>query len=250
MDAKRLQDISEIRVGCLFGMVLVMCLPFLAIGSLMIGVSIHGALEQAAVNAATRRVPVTILSGEVIQFHGGGTVGNPRSGTTEYAPAIEFTYERDGRTETSDRVYPVGQPDERSKAQDAVDRYPVGSTAEAWLPDDPTEKAFLEKHWNPFVYAGVAAGLWAWAFCGFLLCVSGGWRWVPRSWTGALAIGVLVMGLTGWAAWHMHTFVPAADTPGWMTIVWACMAAAAFLPVLGAWLATRVALALRNSGFE
>lgn len=250
MDAKRLQDISEIRAGCLFWMVLVMCLPFLAIGSLMIGVSIHGALEQATANAATRRVPVTILSGDIIQIQAGGTAGNPRSGTTEYAPAIEFTYERDGRTEASDRVYPVAQPGERSKATDVVARYPAGSTAQAWRPDDPTEKAFLEKHWNPFVYVGVAAGLWAWAFCGFLLCVSGGWRWPGRVWFGALAIGVLVIGLSGWSAWHMHAFVPSADIPGWMVFVWTGMAAAAFLPAFGAWLATRIARALSKSGFE
>ena len=241
MNAKRLQDIAEIRAGCLFAMVLVMCLPFLAIGTLMVVVSVLGALDQARSNAATRRIPVTVISSEVVQIQGSGGPSSSRAGGVTYVPAIEFAYERNGQTLTSDRVQPVGQPGERAEAAGVAARYPAGSAAEAWLPDGPDAEPFLEKRWNPFVYAGVAAGSWSWAFCGFLLCVSGGWRWVGRSWMGAIATGGLVLGLGAWTAWHMHALVPRARIPGWMSGVWIAMAAAAFLPAIGAWLATRIA---------
>ncbi len=240
MNAKRLREIAEIRAGCLFAMVLVMCLPFLAIGSLMASVGVVGVLDQARANAATRRVPVTVRSSEVVRFQDPGGPSSSRAGGVTYAPAVEFKYEQHGQTLTSDRVHPVGQPGERAKAAAVTARYPAGSVAEAWMPDGRDAEPFLEKHWNPFVYAGVAVGAWSWAFCGFLLCVSGGWRWVGRAWAGAGAIGVLLIVLTGWAAWHMHTRVPAADIPGWMIGVWIAMAAAALLPALGAWLATRL----------
>lgn len=255
MDRKRLGDISEIRVGCLFTAVLLMSLPFLAAGTAMTIFSVLGAVDQAASNAVTRQVDVTITSSRVGDFvvapvpapsvplgqrtppggsqpprfsRGTGPGSHASQGRREFVPLIEFEYERAGQTETSDRFTPVGRPGSQYWAQEVARAYPPNSVVRAWLPDDPGRKAFLEKAWNPFVYAGEGAGVFAWAFCGGLLAVSGGWRWLGPAWMGAIAVSVGVLTLTAWAAWH----------------------AAVYLPVVPIWQAARVARALRGAGFE
>lgn len=262
MDHKRLQDISEIRVGCLFPVVALVTAPFLVLGTAMAVLSVGAAIDQTASNAATRRVPATVLSAEVIEViqaptagasspgggRGGRGAGGASSGTPEYAPLIEFEYERAGRRETSDRYNPVGHPGAKAAAEAVVQKYPPGLQVTAWLPDDPTYPAFLEKAWNPTLYAGIGAGVYAWAFCGGLLAVSGGWRWVRHAWIGAIAVSTGVLALTLWAAWHAATSLPAV--PVWLTVAVGVAALSAFLPVAGAWQAGRVANALRNAGLD
>lgn len=240
MDRKRLEDISEIRAGCLFVPIAVACLPFLAIGTVMIVLSLDAVHGQARDNAVSNRIEASIISSEVV------TVQTGSSNNTRYLVQTEFTYEHNGLRKTSDRFAPLPIPGSWREARDAVERYPPGSQTLAWLPDDPDELAFLEKHWDPMVYAGVGAGLFAWGFCGLLLTVCGGWRWTGKAWLGGWAIlsGMLTVG--GYAAWHAVSHVPIAQLPGWLIAVGVGVGVSALLPILGAWQASRVAHALRE----
>ncbi len=239
MDRKRLKDISEIRAGCLFAPVAVVCLPFLVLGTVMLVLSMGSAIEQAKSNAATERAAATITKSELGQVSTG-------SNRTEQVAMIEFVYTRDGDEQTSDRYFPVGDPAAQRDPRGIVERLPVGAETEAWLPDDAGVPAFLEKHWNGTVYAGVGAGLFAWGFCGMLLTVCGGWRWTGRAWLGAWAIMVGILGIGGYAAWHAMTFVPSSRLPSWLIAVALGAGVSALLPVIGAWQASRVAAALRE----
>ena len=267
MDRKRIQEISEIRPGCLFAGVALLCLPFLGLGSVFTALSVDAALDQARANAATQRVTVTIRSAEAYETMQTPT-GDPSmplgqrpapesnrgsritrgarnpstpAGSGEYAPVIGFSYERDGREMTSDAYTPVGRTGTRAWAEGVAAAYPPGSTHEAWLPEDPTLPAFLEKSWNAEVYAGVGVGLFCWSFCGMLLAASGGWRWLGRAWLGAVVIAGGVLVVAAWAVWHAMTVVPRAEIPGWLGVVGVGVALSAVLPLLGAVLATRVA---------
>jgi len=239
MDRKRLEDISEIRAGCLFAPVAVVCLPFLVIGTLMLVLSLRSAIEQAQSNAATERVTATITKSELVQVNTGGK-------RTEQVAQIEFVYARDGVELSSDRYFPIGDPEAQRDPRGIVERLPVGTQTEAWLPDDSGVPAFLEKHWNGTVYAGVGAGLFAWSFCGLLLTVCGGWRWLGKAWLGAwvLFVGVLVIAM--YTSWHAVSFVPRADLPAWLGVVGIGVGLCSLLPVFGAWQASRIATALRE----
>ena len=239
MDRKRLEDISGIRAGCLFAPVAVVCLPFLVLGTLMLVLSLGSAVEQAKSNAATERVAATITKSELGHVSTGGS-------RTEQVAMIEFVYERNGEERASDRYFPVGDPAAQRDPRGIVERLPVGAATEAWLPDDAGVPAFLEKHWNGTVYAGIGAGLFAWGFCGMLLTVCGGWRWTSRAWLGAWAIMIGILGTGGYAAWHAMSSVPGDRLPSWLIAVALGTGVSALLPVGGAWQASRVAAALRE----
>lgn len=239
MDRKRLEDISEIKAGCLFSPVAVVCLPFLIIGAAMAVLSLHAAHDQALNNDASQRITVTITSSEL------GTVSTGRN-STRRVPLIEFAYSFDGQEHTSDRYFPIGDPKAHSGSSSIVERLPVGSTAQAWLPDGHQAPAFLEKHWNATVYAGVGAGLFAWSFCGLLLTVCGGWRWLGKAWLGAWVLFIGVLGIAMYTAWHAVSFVPRADLPVWLGVVGIGVGVCSLLPVFGAWQASRIATALRE----
>jgi hypothetical protein len=255
MDRQRLEDIAQIRVGCLFISVAIMCLPFLVIGSAMTVVSMKAAVGQAASNRATARVEAEIISSRVVEFATppvGGGAGRTAHTTPpdEFTPRIEFAYDRNGVRETSEARTPVGRPGTRAWADRVAAGYPAGKRVQAWLPDDPSRRAFLEKDWNTQVYAGIGAGVGAIGFCGSLLAVSGGWRWTERAWLGALAASALCVLVLAWGIWHCLTFVPPGETPAWMIGVAVAAFGAGLLPVAGAWQASRVARSLRDAGFE
>ena len=239
MDRKRLEDISEIRAGCLFALVALVCLPFLVLGTIMLVLSLSSAFDQARSNDATDRVEVTVTNSELGQVSTGGN-------RTEQVAMIEFSYTRDGQEQVSDRYFPVNEPGAQANPRGIVERLPVGAKSEAWLPDDPDLPAFIEKHWNASVYAGVGVGLFAWGFCGLLLTVSGGWRWTVRAWLGAWCIMIGILSVGGYSAWHAMTFVPSGSLPGWMIAVAIGCAISALLPLLGAWQASRLESHLRE----
>lgn len=277
MDPVRLKEIAEIRVGCLFSAVTAACLPILAIGAAMLGLSVHGAIDQANANAATRQVDATVVSARVVDYvtapiRGSGvplgqrtppgTSGTPlrvtpgtgqaaqRQTVTEFTPLIEFTYERNGVPETSDRLTPVGRPGPRAWAEGVVARFPPGTPVRVWLPDDPARPAFLEKGWNPLVYAGIGAGVGAIGFCAALMGVSGGWRWPGRVRFASWLVAVPLAGVVCWAAWHCLTVVPHAQIPAWMLGAGIGAFLAALLPFAGAAQAARIARAIERAGIE
>lgn len=239
MDRKRLEDISGIRAGCLFAPVAVVCIPFLVLGTLMLVLSLNAAIDQAQSNAATERIEVTITKSELGQI---GTGGN----RTEQVANIEFEYQQGGQVRVSNHYFPIGDPGAQTDPKGIVERLPLGATTEAWLPVHTDLPAFLEKHWNPTIYSGVGVGLYVWGFCGMLLTVCGGWRWIGRAWLGACVLMLGILGIGGFATWHAMNHVPRNLLPTWQLVVAAGVGVSALLPVFGAWQASRVAAALRE----
>lgn len=247
MNTKRLQDIREIRVGCLFAVVAALCLPFLTLGSFFAAIGVRGALEQAALNNATQRVEVTILSSRVEQSTDGtGGVHSIGPGSPVYTPRIEFSYPRNGEEVLSDRVRPVPFSGDQADAEGVVARYPVGARAQAWLPEGQGTVVFLEKSWTVLVYLGVSLGALAWSFCGGLLVVAGGWRRVGLSWLTAAGIGLGVLGVSLWATAHGLTVLPPENGQTWLVLMGVVTGASGMLPVLGAWQTNRIARALES----
>ncbi len=239
MDRKRLEDISEIRAGCLFAPVAVVCIPFLVLGTLMLVLSLNAAIDQAKSNNAIERIEVVITKSELGQV---GTGGN----RTKQVANIEFTYQQDGQDRVSDHYFPIGDPGAQLNPSSIVERLVPGKVTDAWLPADADLPAFLEKHWNPSVYSGVGVGLYVWGFCGMLLTVCGGWRWIGRAWLGACVLMIGILGIGGYTTWHATTHVPQNLLPTWLNLVGAGVGVSALLPVFGAWQASRVAAALRE----
>lgn len=239
MDQKRLEEISEIRAGCLLAPVAVVCVPFLVLGTLMAVLSFSSASIQARSNAATQRVEATITQSALGQISSGGD-------RTRQVARVEFAYLRDGVEQTSNHYFPIEDPKGQADPREIIERLPVGAETEVWLPDDPDLPAFIEKHWNTSVYSGVGVGLFAWSFCGMLLTVCGGWRWVGRAWLGATLLVFGVLGIGGYTAWHALTFVPSSALPGWLTLVAIGVGVCSLLPVFGAWQSSRIAAALRE----
>ncbi len=241
MDRKRLQDISEIRAGCLFAAVLVMAAPVAAACLFFLVMGTRDAIGQVISNRATERVPAVIVESEL---HRQGRANGLGHGPDRWTPWVKFTYERAGKPETSYRVFPVGGPMDRSFAQTVVDAYPVGDRVEAYLPPAAWVPAFLERGWNAQIYLAVLVGSGGLGFCAALVVIAGGWRWTRRAWLGAVITAWVCSAMTVWAAWHCLTHVPRDQVPGWMLGVGVAAFLAGLLPLASAWQAGRIARAL------
>ncbi|MFT5423949.1 MAG: hypothetical protein ACI89L_001741 [Phycisphaerales bacterium] len=251
MKTDRLIEILDVRTGCLFSAVCVVCLPFLALGSFFAVIGALGALEQATLNSTTEQVEVTILSSRVQESTDGtGGVYSVGSGAPIYTPIVEFSYTIDGELVTSDRVRPVQFSGDQADADALVARYPAGTTATAWLPEADGSLAFLEKSWTVLVYLGVSIGLVVWSFCGGLMVIAGGWRRVRLCWLAAAGLGFSVLGVSLWAIAHGLKVLPPEQGQTMLVLMGSASAITGLLPALGAWQAGRIAKHLATMTHE
>jgi hypothetical protein len=85
----------------------------------------------------------------------------------DYEPEIEYTYEYQGETYTSEQVYPgptIRTYSDRSKAQSIVQSYEPGTTVQAYVRSSAPSNAFLIKERTPWPTQAFAIG-------GVLLCI-------------------------------------------------------------------------------
>lgn len=136
---------------------------FMAVGGFFV---VQGAREWllAGASAGWPTVQGTVTHSEVTR-HTSTSKGRTR---TSYNARIEFDYEIDGvRHHGNRRTYRVTSSSQ-SGAQEAVDRYPVGSTVRvSYDPDDRT-RAVLEPGWDWSNPIPIGVGLFAIAFAGFI----------------------------------------------------------------------------------
>lgn len=136
---------------------------FMAVGGFFV---VQGAREWllAGASAGWPTVQGTVTHSEVTR-HTSTSKGRTR---TSYNARIEFDYEIDGvRHHGNRRTYRVTSSSQ-SGAQEAVDRYPVGSTVTvSYDPDDRT-RAVLEPGWDWSNPIPIGVGLFAIAFAGFI----------------------------------------------------------------------------------
>jgi hypothetical protein len=136
---------------------------FMAVGGFFV---VQGAREwmKASDSAAWPTVAGTVTHSEVTR-HTSTSKGRTR---TSYNARIEFDYEIDGvRHHGNRRTYRVTSASQ-SGAQEAVDRYPVGSTVTvSYDPNDRT-RAVLEPGWDWSNAIPVGVGLFAIAFAAFV----------------------------------------------------------------------------------
>ena len=136
---------------------------FMAVGGFFV---VQGAREwmKASDSAAWPTVAGTVTHSEVAR-HTSTSKGRTR---ISYSARIEFDYKIDGvRHHGNRRTYRVTSASQ-SGAQEAVDRYPVGSTVTvSYDPNDRT-RAVLEPGWDWSNAIPVGVGLFAIAFAAFV----------------------------------------------------------------------------------
>lgn len=136
---------------------------FMAVGGFFVVQGVHEWMLAKA-SAAWPTVTGTVTHSEVTR-HTSTSKGRTR---TSYNARIEFDYEIDGvRHHGNRRTYRVTSASQ-SGAQEAVDRYPVGSTViVSYDPNDRT-RAVLEPGWDWSNAIPVGVGLFAIAFAAFV----------------------------------------------------------------------------------
>ena len=104
--------------------VLVVGLPLVGIGGFFVYVGLSTMRDQARLNHTVISVPATIISSAVRRST---TKRAPGSTAASYWAHVEFSYEYDGQTRKSDKVWPVGESRSEADAHAVVERYPPGA---------------------------------------------------------------------------------------------------------------------------
>lgn len=127
-------------------------LLLLALGLLGVGGYEYVQQSQAVDDAVA--VEATVTDATIDRIESG-------RGATEYEPEISYRYRYDGRTYTSDEVFPgpsIRTYTDRTDAQAIVEQYESGTTVRAYvLPSEP-KTAFLIKARTPWPLQAIVAG--------------------------------------------------------------------------------------------
>ncbi len=218
------------NAGCLLMFVLVFGVPIAGLGGFFVYMGQSTMYDQARLNDFAISVPATIISSDVRRST---TKTGPGTGTTttSYWANIEFIYEYEGKTRTSDKVWPVGESGSEAAMRAVVDRYPQDAQVSAFVdPDDPA-MAFLEKRWSPMPYVSVTIGCLGALFVTAVGVLVAGWRRPGLAMLGALVVGTVVIFLTGIASEHYLRHVPPSERVWWLWLVLAASAALALGPL-------------------
>jgi hypothetical protein len=220
------QSLLEANVGCLLMFVLGCGLPFVAIGLFFVYQGLISLHEQVWLNTNVDSVPATVISSEVrttTTKTGTGT----GSTTTSYWANVEFTYEYEGQTRKSDRVWPVGEGGRETAMRSVVERYPPDTQVTAFVDRENPDAAFLEKRWSSMPYAFVGAGCLPAVFVAALSIVLAGWKRPDIATLCGLSIGLLVILGMLLAGEHYLRHVPASEQRWWAWLVLAATGAVA-----------------------
>jgi hypothetical protein len=113
----------------------------MVIGSLICFFLVYQPWRLATAAERWKEVPCAIVSSRMIE------VSNS-DGPDSYVPDIRYAYRIDGKMYESSRVFLVSWGRNEASVQRFVGRYPVGSSASAFVnPDDPTESV-LDRHFR------------------------------------------------------------------------------------------------------
>lgn len=125
--------------------------------------------------------------------------------TSEFWPAIRYTYRADGRDHRSDRVTPASFAASRAWAADIVARFPPGAAAQAFVNPHNGEESFLVGQTSPTTSHYAALPLVA-----MILPVV----WLGQSWGRRVRLGAVVVILAlAMAVWtHMIIMGPRGET--------------------------------------
>ena len=129
----------------------VLGLIFLLVGA---GLYVYGpdqaAAEQERIDNSVE-IDAEIIHSDVRTVRSGGSSSQTDSRSrddTDYQPEIEFSYEFEGETYYSDRMYPSSGPDRENRhrhAREVVDQYPEGQVVTAYVDPNHPDKAFLTR---------------------------------------------------------------------------------------------------------
>jgi len=126
-------------------------LLLLAIGLLGFGGYDYVQQSQAVTNAVT--VQATITDASVDRMEGGQGI--------DYEPEIQYTYQYQGETYTSDQVFPstgIRTYSDRSMAESVVEAYEPGTTTRAYVSPAAPSDAFLIRERTPWPLRAIAVG--------------------------------------------------------------------------------------------
>ena len=210
---------------------LVFGVPLAGLGGFFVFMGQSTMYSQARLNNMAISVPATIVSSDVRRLT---TKTGPESGstTTSYWADIKFNYKYQNTTQTSDRVWPIGEGGREAVMREVVERYPQGAQVSAFVdPDDPAT-AFLEKRWSPMPYVSVAIGSLPALFVIALGVWLVGWRRPGIALFSALFVGTVAFILMGMSGTHYLRSVPPGEQVWWMWLLFAGSAALAFGPLL------------------
>jgi hypothetical protein len=214
------ESLLSANAGCLLMFVLAFGAPFVGLGGFFVYMGRSTMRDQVRLNEVAIIVPATILSSDVRRSN---TKTGPGTGdtATSYWADIEFTYDYDGETRTSDKVWPVAEDGSAMAMRAVVERYPQGSQVSVFVdPDDPAV-AFLEKRWSPMPYISVNIGCLPVVFVTALGVLLAGWRRPGIAMLSALVVGTLAIFLTGMTSEQYLRHVPPSERVWWMWLVFA-----------------------------
>ncbi len=218
------------NVGCLLMFVLVFGVPIAGLGGFFVYMGRSTMYRQARLNDFAISVPATIVSSDVRRSTT-KTGPGPDTTTTSYWADIEFTYEYESKTRTSDTVWPVGEGGRAAAMRAVVERYPQGAQVSAFVDLDNPAMAFLEKRWSLMPYVSVTIGCLPALFVTALGVLVAGWRRPGIAMLCALVVGIVVILLVGIASEHYLRHVPPSERVWWMWLVFAVSAALALGPL-------------------
>jgi multisubunit Na+/H+ antiporter MnhB subunit len=210
--------------------VLVFGVPFAGLGGFFVYMGMSTMHEQVQLHDVAITVPATILSSDVRRST---TKTEPGTGSTtsSYLADIEFIYEYEGKTRTSDKVWPVEESGSAAAMRAVVERYPEGSQVSVFVdPDDPAV-AFLEKRWSQMPYVAVTIGCLPVVFMTALGVLVVGWRRPGIAMLSAMVVGTLAIFLTGMASEHYLRHMPPSERAWWMWLVFGGCGALALGPL-------------------
>jgi hypothetical protein len=212
------ESLRNANASCLLVLVLLCGFPFVGIGGFFVYLGLSKMHDQARLHDAAIEVPATIVSSEVRRST---TRTGPESGSTmtSFWADIRFTFDYDGKTWSSDQVWPVGEANSEANVRSVVERYPQGASVVAFVnPKDPSV-AFLEKRWSQMPYVSVCIGCLPILFLTTLAILLAGWKRPIVATVCALSLGTLVIIVLVFAGEHYSRQVPAIKQVLWIWLL-------------------------------
>jgi hypothetical protein len=214
MPVNRHREIAEMLIGinsgCLLAILLLLGFPFICLGSFFLYLGASSALLQASLNQEAIETIALIHSSQLVRPVGA------RNDSSSFIAGIEFSYEFEGVTHKSERVWVVEETGSEAAIQSVVDRFPTGVEVTALIDPKNPEFAFLERRWSMASYVSIALGGLPFSFVAALAILLTGWKDPRRSMIcaflvfGAVALVVLV------AASHFVFSVPSEFRAAWV----------------------------------
>jgi hypothetical protein len=229
----------EANVGCLVIFILLVGLPFVALGGFFIYIGYDEMREQARLNDNTVEVQAKILSSGVRRST---TRTGPGTGSTtsDYWPDIKFSYDYGGESRTSTKVWAVGVGGSEAEARAVQQRYPQDAAVSAFVDPENPETAFLERRWSHEPYLSVVMGVFPLAFVTGLGILLAGWKRPQLASAIAALVGSLILVCVFQAGGHYLRLMPEPDRHWGMMLVFGLCLPMAMIPFAALWKARQL----------